>query len=137
MDVAKLLDRAATMACNNEGCNCPVAGDNTGAWLGAIMGEMAVAGRDKVTLIASPGIVSFGAWVEQLIAESTGKEGVGILPVADEEPGSPQVYADDRVFAYLRLEGDSTHDEKVKALADAGHPVVQFDLKDTYDLGGW
>jgi transaldolase/glucose-6-phosphate isomerase len=136
VEVAKLLDRAQTMACNNEGCNCPVAGDNTGAWLGAIMGEMAMAGRDKVTLFASPAISSFGAWAEQLIAESTGKENAGILPVAGEEPGPPQVYANDRLFVHLRLEGDNSNDAKIKALADAGHPVVQFDLKDTHDLGG-
>jgi len=136
MDVARLLDRAATIVCNTEGCNCPVAGDNSGAWLGAIMGEMAMAGRDKVTLITSPEIASFGAWVEQLIAESTGKEGVGILPVAGEEPGAPQAYANDRLFVYLQLNGDNTHDDRIKALAEAGHPVVQFELRDVYDLGG-
>lgn len=136
MDVAKLLDRAATVACNCEACNCPVAGDNSGAWLGANMGELAVAGRDKVTLIASPPIAQFGAWTEQLIAESTGKEGTGILPVNGEELGPPEVYANDRLFIYLRLKGDTTHDAKVQALIDAGQPVVQLNLKDLYDVGG-
>jgi glucose-6-phosphate isomerase len=136
MDVARLLDRAATMACNCEACNCPVTGDNTGAWLGAILGELAVAGRDKVTLVTSPPIAQFGTWTEQLIAESTGKEGKGILPVAGEKVGSPEVYADDRLFVYLRLEGDTTYDAEVQALVNAGHPVVQLNLRDLYDLGG-
>ena len=136
MDLAKLLDRAATMACNCEACNCPVAGDNSGAWLGAIVGELAAAGRDKLTLIASPPIAHFGAWTEQLIAESTGKEGSGILPVDGEEIGSPEVYAMDRLFVYLRLEEDTTHDAKTQTLIDAGQPVVQLNLRDIYDLGG-
>lgn len=137
IDLKTLLARAQEMACNCEGCNCPVAGDNSGAWLGAIMGELAVAGRDKVTLLTSPPINSFGAWVEQLIAESTGKEGKGILPVVDEEPYSdPAVYGTDRLFVYLRLADDSTHDDAFHKLREAGHPVVQINLRDIYDLGG-
>ena len=136
VDLARLLDRAAAMACNCEGCNCPVDGDNSGAWLGAIMGELAKAGRDKLTLVASPQIAAFGAWAEQLIAESTGKEGKGILPVADEELLEPQAYADDRLFVSLQLEGDTRYDEALQELAAAGHPVVQLRLKDLYDLGG-
>ncbi len=135
MDLNLLIERAQTMACNSEGCNCPHGGDNSSGKLGAIIGELAVAGRDKVTLVASPALKYFGAWAEQLIAESTGKEGKGILPVDGEELGAPNVYANDRLFVYLRLEGDTTHDAKVEALRQAGHPVVQLNLRDLYDLG--
>lgn len=135
MDLNLLLERAATMACNSEGCNCPHGADNSSGKLGAIIGELAVAGRDKVTLVASPAIKYFGAWAEQLLAESTGKEGKGILPVDGEKLDAPNVYANDRLFVYLRLEGDSTHDAKVEALRQAGHPVVQLNLRDLYDLG--
>lgn len=136
VDLPELLDRAGMMACNCEGCNSPVDGDNSGAWLGAILGEMATAGRDKVTLIASPEIAHFGAWAEQLIAESTGKQGMGILPVDGEELGSPDQYADDRLFIHLQLDGDTTYDDGIRALKQAGHPVVELNLKDAYDLGG-
>ncbi|MBI2911018.1 MAG: transaldolase, partial [Chloroflexi bacterium] len=131
-----LLDRALTMACNCAGCNCPVRGDNSGAWLGAIVGDLAAAGRDKLTLITSPLLVPFGVWVEQLVAESTGKEGKGILPVVDEPLGAPAVYGDDRLFVYLRLAGDATHDAAVQALVTAGQPVVPINLRAAYDLGG-
>ncbi len=134
VDLQTLLGRAQEMACNCEACNCPVGGDNTGAKLGALMGELALAGRDKVTLIASPPLASFGAWLEQLIAESTGKENTGILPVADEAVLNPGAYSNDRLFAYLRLNGDATYDAKVQALIDAGHPVIQLHLRDKYDL---
>ena len=136
VDVANLLDRAITMACNNEGCNCPVGGDNSGAWLGAIIGELALCGRDKLTLILSPDISHFGSWVEQLIAESTGKERKGILPVDGEALLTPDTYADDRLFVYMRLKGNGTYDESVRDLEEAGHPVVQIHLRDIYDLGG-
>lgn len=136
VDVSNLLDQAITMACNNEGCNCPVGGDNSGAWLGAIMGELALSGRDKLTLILSPDISHFGSWVEQLIAESTGKEGKGILPIDGEVLLTPDAYANDRLFVYLRLKGNGTYDEKVRDLEESGHPVVQIHLRDIYDLGG-
>jgi glucose-6-phosphate isomerase len=136
VDLETLLHRAQAMAHNSEGCNCPVAGDNGGARLGAAMGVLARAGRDKVTLVASPSIAGFGAWVEQLIAESTGKEGRGILSVADEPLKSLTVYGNDRLFCYLRLEGDTTHDAAVAALEMAGHPVVRIALRDHHDLGG-
>jgi hypothetical protein len=86
-------------------------------------------------MILSPPIKYFGAWAEQLIAESTGKEGKGILPVDGEELGAPNVYANDRLFVHLRLENGSAQDAKVEALRQAGHPVVQLDLRDLYDLG--
>ena len=136
VDVPTLLDRATTMMCNCKGCDCPVAGDNAGAWLGAVMGELAKAGRNKLTLITSPSISAFGAWLEQLIAESTGKEGKGILPVDGETLGSPEVYGNDRFFVYLRLDGDETYDAAVRTLIEAGQPVVQFNIRDLYDFGG-
>ena len=135
VNLITLLERAGTMACNTEACNCPVSGDNAGAWLGAVIGEFAKEGRDKLTLVTSPPISHFGAWVEQLIAESTGKEGKGVLPVDGEILELPDAYAHDRLFVYLRLENDSTHDEKVKRLSHAGQPVVQLNLRDLYDLG--
>lgn len=135
MDLSTLLERAATMACNSEGCNCPIGGDNAAAWLGATMGKLANAGRDKLTLITSPAISPFGAWVEQLIAESTGKEGKGILPVDGEMLGAPESYAKDRLFVHLRLEDDSTQDAKIRAISDSAYPVVQLNLVDLYDLG--
>jgi transaldolase/glucose-6-phosphate isomerase len=136
MDLSLILERAATMAENAEDCNCPVDGDNTAAWLGATMGELALTGKDKVTLITSPPLSYFGAWVEQLIAESTGKEGKGILPVPGETISAPDKYGNDRLFVYIRLNGDDTYDTKVQALKDAGHPVVQLNLRDLYDLCG-
>jgi len=136
VDLEKLLNRSLTALCNCESCNCAVDGNNYGAQLGAIMGELARAGRDKITLITSPAIASFGDWVEQLIAESTGKEGKGILPIVGEPVGSPNVYGDDRIFVYLRLADDDSYDTLVQALADAGHPVVWLHLDDLYDLGG-
>jgi len=136
VEVGKLLDRAAAMACNGEGCNAPARRNNAGAWLGAIIGKLALAGRDKLTLITSPSLSLFGAWVEQLIAESLGKEGKGVLPVVGEAIGPPEVYGDDRLFIYLRLEGEDSLDSAAQRLVDAGQPFVQFDLKDPYDLGG-
>ncbi|MFQ5408179.1 MAG: glucose-6-phosphate isomerase [Anaerolineales bacterium] len=135
VDVARLLDRALDERCNCDGCNCPRDGDNRGGQLGAILGELAKAGRDKVTFITSPEIASFGDWVEQLIAESTGKEGRGILPVVGEPVGAPEVYGGDRLFVYLRLAADDRHDAAVQALEAAGHPVVRLQLDDIYDLG--
>ena len=105
--------------------------------LGAILGTAARAGRDKITFIASPGISNLGAWLEQLIAESTGKQGKGIIPVDRESLGSPDVYGKDRVFAYLRLETapDADQDAKVDALEKSGQPVIRIKVADKYDLG--
>jgi transaldolase/glucose-6-phosphate isomerase len=139
VDIETLLEQALTMACNCEPCNCPINGDNNGAWLGAILGELAKAGRDKVTFVTSALLGNFGDWVEQLIAESTGKEGKGILPVVGEPLGPPSVYDDDRLFVYLRLDGDDAsingYDAAIQTLEDAGHPVVRLRLRDLYDLG--
>ncbi|MGQ9644875.1 MAG: glucose-6-phosphate isomerase, partial [Ignavibacterium sp.] len=136
IDIKKLLDRAAIMVCNSEGVNCPIHGDNTPAKLGVVMGELANRGRDKITFITSDQLSYFGNWVEQLIAESTGKIGKGILPVVGEEVLTPENYSDDRLFIYLRLENDNSNDSKVKELIEAGHPVVEIILKDIFDLGG-
>ena len=136
INLRKLLESASEMACNCEASNCPVAGNNTGAQLGTVLGEMARKGRDKLTFIISPEIAPFGAWVEQLIAESTGKEGAGILPVVGEEVLNPDEYAADRLFVYLRLNDDYTFDERANALIKAGLPLVQINLKDRYALGG-
>ena len=110
---------------------------NPGVLLGIILGTAARNGRDKLTIITSPGISALGAWLEQLVAESTGKQGKGIVPVDREELGSPDVYGNDRVFAYVRLESapDKAQDAKVAALEQAGHPVVRIPLGDIYDLG--
>jgi transaldolase / glucose-6-phosphate isomerase len=99
---------------------------NSGLWLGCVMGQLAELGRDKLTFAVSEPIASFGLWVEQLIAESTGKEGKGILPVAGEPLGEPDVYGDDRVFAYLKNEDepDEDMDAQIDALGKAGHPTA-------------
>jgi hypothetical protein len=110
---------------------------NSGLWLGIVCGRLALDGRDKLTFLVSEPISSFGLWVEQLIAESTGKEGKGILPVADEPLGEPGVYGDDRVFVYLRNvdEPDAGLDAATDALADAGHPVASLAVHGATDLG--
>ena len=136
VDVERLLDSAQVMTCNADGCNCPVDGNNLGGQLGTTIGELAKHGRDKLTFVLSPKIESFGDWVEQLIAESTGKEGKGILPVVGEPLGKPDVYGSDRVFVYIKLADDSTYDEKIQALEKAGHPVIRLFLDNEYDLGG-
>lgn len=130
----RLLDRAEYMS---ELCVPDrSAAYNPAAWLGAIMGELALAGRDKLTFITSDAIANFGDWVEQLIAESTGKEGKGILPVAHEPLSTPDIYSNDRVFVTITLVGDSQYEADVAALEMAGHPVIRFILRDEYDLGG-
>jgi len=136
IDIRTLLDRAMTMVCNCESCNCPVVGNNNGGRLGVVLGELAKAGRDKVTLVSSPRIASFGDWVEQLIAESTGKEGKGILPVVGEGVGLPANYGEDRLFVYVRLDGDESQDAALAELERGGNPIVRLSLHDRYDLGG-
>jgi transaldolase/glucose-6-phosphate isomerase len=135
VDVAALLHWAHRMA---EACAaCVPALENPAAWLGAILGEAALAGRNKATFVLSPGIASFGLWVEQLIAESTGKEGKGILPVADEPLGPATVYGHDRVFVAMTLAGgdDRATGTRLAELEEAGHPVVHLRLEDRLDLG--
>ena len=134
LDIKELLGKARAM---QEQCSRTVAGENPGARLGAVMGALARAGRDKLTILTSPSIGSFGLWVEQLIAESTGKEGKGIIPVAGEPILDPDSYGDDRLFVYVRLAGDQGEDTDpaVERLRDAGQPVVRLDMEDAYDLG--
>jgi glucose-6-phosphate isomerase len=134
VDLARLLSRALDMACGSE--PCVSSEDNPGARLGAVLGELVKAGRDKVTFVISPSVTSFGDWVEQLIAESTGKEGRGILPVVGEPLGPPKVYGDDRLFVHIQVDSDESDDKALAALEAAGHPVVRLGLRDIYDLGG-
>ncbi len=134
VNLSVLLDRAVAMM---ERCSAdrPTI-ENPGAILGTVMGELAKAGRNKITLITSPDLASFGDWLEQLIAESTGKEGKGILPVVGEPIGSPDTYGPDRLFVCLSLEGDHTHEAAVNALEAARQPMLRVSLADYYDLGG-
>jgi transaldolase/glucose-6-phosphate isomerase len=135
LDVAKFLRNTAEMV---KACGASSAADaNPGVILGAILGVAANHGRDKITFITSPGISDLGAWLEQLIAESTGKIGKGIIPVDREKLGKPAVYGSDRVFAYLRLatKPNKAQDAAVAALEKAGHPVVRISLPNIYALG--
>jgi transaldolase/glucose-6-phosphate isomerase len=134
LDVAKRLGRAerAAHSCSQA---VPVA-ENPGARLGAALAEAALAGRDKLTVLTDGRVASFGLWVEQLIAESTGKEGKGIVPVAGEPLGAPQAYGGDRLFVSVAVEGAGSEAEsRLKELEAAGHPVVRRTLTDLYDLG--
>ena len=135
IDAPRFLDRADVMAIACSSC-LPV-DKNPGALLGLILGVAAKHGRDKVTLVTSPKIWDFGAWLEQLLAESTGKDGKGLIPVDSEPLGPPEVYGNDRVFAYIRLEGDADpkQDQAMDALAKAGHPAVRIAVSDIYNLG--
>lgn len=135
LDIVKFLDRTEEMV---EACAAAVpVQENPGVILGLILGVAATRGRDKVTIITSPKIYDLGAWLEQLLAESTGKQGHGIIPVDREQLASPDVYGKDRVFVYLRLDSapDSAQEAKVAALEQAGQPVVRISVGDVYDLG--
>ncbi len=135
LDTARFLARSKEMV---DACAPATAVEqNPGVMLGLILGTAAKMGRDKITLITSPGVSDLGAWLEQLIAESTGKVGKGIIPVDREELGAPEVYGNDRIFAYVRLESspDAAQDAKIAALQKAGQPVVRIAMTDTYHLG--
>jgi glucose-6-phosphate isomerase len=135
VDTKKFLDRAAVMV---KACGAAVSvEENPGAALGIVLGTAANAGRDKVTIITSPGIADLGAWLEQLLAESTGKIGKGIIPVDKEHLTTPDIYGNDRVFVYVRLESgpDADQDAKVAAIEKAGHPVIRIAMPDIYELG--
>ena len=134
LDIKDLLDRAERMM---QACGPQVAvRDNPGVSLGVILAEAARAGRDKVTFVISPEIETFADWAEQLIAESTGKEGKGLVPVAGEALGEPSNYGNDRVFVGMHLASDSDEAtrRKLKALEDAGHPVIRIELESKLDL---
>jgi transaldolase/glucose-6-phosphate isomerase len=135
LGVAKFLNNTQEMV---QACGATSAADvNPGVILGAILGVAANHGRDKITIVTSPGISDLGAWLEQLIAESTGKIGKGIIPVDRERLAKPAAYGNDRVFAYLRLASkpNKAQDAAVAALEKAGHPVVRITLPNIYNLG--
>jgi len=135
LDVARFLGRAVAMT-ERCGASAPPA-ENPGVLLGIILGVLARHGRDKVTLTASPSIVGLGVWLEQLLAESTGKMGRGLVPVDREPLGPPAVYGDDRQFVYVRLAPapDQAQDDAVTALERAGQPVVRIGVADPNELG--
>jgi transaldolase/glucose-6-phosphate isomerase len=135
LDVGKFLKSAHEMV---KACGANSAADaNPGVILGTILGVAANHGRDKMTIITSPGIFDLGAWLEQLIAESTGKIGKGIIPVDREKPAKPETYGSDRVFTYLQLANktNKAQDAAVAALEKAGHPVIRITLPNVYTLG--
>jgi len=136
IDIKNLLDRA--WSASEASAFCVEAPNNAGLELGAALGELAEAGRDKVTFVTSPTLDAFPAWQEQLIAESTGKDDTGIVPIADEPLADPDTYGNDRVFVYFYLRKPSEQDratiEKLDALDEAGHPVISVHLEDRYDL---
>jgi glucose-6-phosphate isomerase len=136
IDIEAMLASTQQMkvSCDQDG---PVA-NNPGVGLGTALGIAQRNGRDKVTFIMSPSIQAFGYWVEQLIAESTGKEGKGLIPVTGELLGKPDVYGDDRVFVHMYLSTDDNKDSETKliALEKAGHPIVRISIADKIELGG-
>ncbi len=136
VNLEALLESASAMALSAKPGGCPLDTGNSSAFLGVTLGALGSIGYDKVTLISSPSIEPFGAWIEQLIAESTGKEGKGLLPVDGETLSSPEIYANDRLFIYLRLGDETTCDHRVESLKEAGHPLIQFNLPDHNALGG-
>jgi transaldolase/glucose-6-phosphate isomerase len=134
LDVRAFMASAAMMA-RACGASAPPAA-NPGLELGIVVGEAARAGRDKLTFIVSNGLSDLGAWLEQLLAESTGKIGKGVIPIAAEPMGKVEAYGSDRLFAYIRLDGDDlAHDEHVRALEEAGHPVVRITLANRDSIG--
>jgi transaldolase/glucose-6-phosphate isomerase len=135
LDVAAFLARTQLMV---DACGPEVeATKNPGLELGLLLGAAAVSGRDKLTIFTSPGILALGGWLEQLIAESTGKDGKAIVPVDLEPVGDAETYGSDRVFAYLRLSTapDPEQDARADALIAAGHPVVRIDVADAGAIG--
>jgi transaldolase/glucose-6-phosphate isomerase len=131
VDVEALLENAQIA---EQSCQSFEPEHNAGLWMGIVLGEAARAGRDKLTMIVDPPLESFGLWAEQLIAESTGKQGKGILPVADEPIVEPSHYGDDRIFVYVRTE-EGLHDEAVRALSQTGQPVITLQATGPEDLG--
>jgi transaldolase / glucose-6-phosphate isomerase len=135
IDVTRFLDAAEEMV---HSCAAAVpAEENPGVVLGVILGTLATQGRDKVTLVASHGIADLGGWLEQLLAESTGKDGKGIIPIAQEPLGTPDVYGNDRLFVYIRLDAaaDVLQDQAIAALERSGQPVIRIAIADAYQLG--
>jgi transaldolase / glucose-6-phosphate isomerase len=147
LDIARLPAAAQEMVRAVRACGPGVPpADNPGVVLGTIIGVAARSGRDKVTIVASPGIGGFGAWLEQLLGESTGKQGKGVIGVDGEPLGPPQVYGHDRLFVYLRLADatdgadgadgtDAKQNDAVAAIERAGHPVLRIDVAERYCIG--
>jgi len=135
VDLEKLLDGALKMVCKGKPCHFAVAGNRLGAQSGSAIGVLAQQGRDKMTLAGSERMNLIGPWVEQLIAESLGKEGKGVLPVSGERLGPPGVYGEDRFFVCLHLKGEPPNEAPIKALKAAGHPLAHVYLSDINDLG--
>lgn len=134
VNLRRLLRRAIEV---KNDCGRHVTGSaNPGAQVGVMMAEMAKAGRDKLTIIADEEVASFADWLEQLVAESTGKSGTGIVPVVGEPAASPEQYGEDRLFVHLQWSDTGAQDGTVQALIDAGHPVIRVRFRDRYDLGG-
>jgi glucose-6-phosphate isomerase len=135
IDIAALLQQADRMR-STCASNVPY-DENPGLWLGACMGTLVQRGHDKLTLVTSPSIGPFGLWIEQLIAESTGKDGKGIIPVANEPLMQPIFYGNDRLFVYLRIKGDrnQTTDTTIDHLISSGHPAVVLEMRNKYDIG--
>jgi len=133
VDLARLLDQARIAMANGQESGADAT--NVAAVLGVVMGKLALKGVDKLTLITSPSLASFGDWVEQLIAESTGKEGKGILPVVGEAPAAAEEYSADRLFVYLKLDGENTYDKAITALEKTERPLVRLLLANRYELG--
>lgn len=136
VNIGTLLNRAMAMVCNCDSCNFMAEGNNNCAKLGVAIGELTKAGREKLTFVLSPEIESFSDWIEQLIAESTGKEGKGILPVTGELIGSSESYGKDRTFVQISLKGHDTQDVAIDELERSGQSVIRLSLRDSYDLGG-
>ena len=133
-DLHALLKGAIAMqtACGPE----VRASANPGAWLGAMISGLALSGRDKLTILTSPALTPFGLWAEQLVAESLGKDGAGVVPIVGEPPMAPELYGDDRNFVYLKLAGEhSEFDARSETLAQKGHPVIRYELQDLSELG--
>jgi len=134
VDVKSVVERAGNML---DACGPEVApSENPGLRLGAALSAFAEAGRDKITLVFSDKLRSLGSWIEQLLAESLGKDGKGVVPVDAEPLGAPAVYGDDRLFVSVLLKGDSAHDAALNQLAAEGHPVIRLELNDVLELGG-
>jgi glucose-6-phosphate isomerase len=135
LSVTRLLAGAQAMglACRTEDPS-----HNPGLFLGAVLGAAATNGRDKCTIVCSPRVATLGMWLEQLLAESTGKDGKGIVPVEGEPLGAPDSYSSDRLFIHVRVEGDDDQEQvqALEAIRAAGHPVLALEMADTYDIGG-
>lgn len=131
MDLNRLLDRADWM--KRQCVEHIPGGRNPGLALGAVLGEAALGGRDKLTILADAPLSAFAGWIEQIIAESSGKDGKGILPVPLEPIGNPEVYGDERIFVYLRQTGEL--DKDITSLKQAGHPVIEISVSELYDIG--